>query len=96
TNEPGLENRVVAGVDHRLPLLVESRLWVDSQGEVRASARKRFQLTNRTAAFVGAQYDTATQWEWTGGVEHLVSKRFSLVAQHHSEHGLGGGLQWRF
>jgi hypothetical protein len=96
TNEHDVRNRAIAGVDYRLPLLIESALWIDSEGDVRASAAKRLQLTSRDAVFVGVEYDTGTQWEWSAGFEHLLTKRFSLVAQYHSEFGSGGGILWRF
>lgn len=96
TNEHDVEDRFVAGLEYRLPLLVETELWLDSEGDIRAEATKRFQLTPRSAVFVGGQYDSNTRWEWTAGAEYLLNKQFSLVAQYHSEYGLGGGLLWRF
>jgi hypothetical protein len=53
-------------------------------------------LARRLVAVADAEYDTATQWEWVAGAELVLTRRFSLVGQHHSEYGSGGGVGVRF
>lgn len=96
TNDEDAENRAVAGVNYRLPLIVWASASVDSEGDFRLALAKRFQVTPRLGAFGEVEYDTNTEWEWTAGVDYTLTKEFSLIGQYHSEYGLGGGLQIRF
>jgi hypothetical protein len=96
TNREDEEDRAFGGIEYRLPYLVHSNLLIDSEGDVRVGLEKSLQLTDRISWFVGVQYDSGSLWEWTTGAECLLSKRFSLVTQYHSEHGFGAGLGFRF
>lgn len=96
TNRDDEENRFIAGIDYRLPLLVATSLSLDSEGNLRIGIGKSVQLTDRLSLFADVRYDTGTEWEWSVGADYVLSKRFSLVTQYHSEHGLGGGIGFRF
>jgi len=95
-NENGAKNRGIVGLNYRLPYFVESEFLVDTRGDVRLRLGKNFQITDRLSAFAEGEYDTGTQWEWSAGVTYLLNQRFSLIAQHHSSHGTGGGIVIRF
>jgi hypothetical protein len=96
TNESDSRDRFFAGVLYRLPLLVDSELTLDSEGELRVSLDKSLQLTDRTSLHTGVEYDTGTGWEWSAEAEWFLSNSFSLVGGYHSDHGWGGGLSFRF
>jgi FtsP/CotA-like multicopper oxidase with cupredoxin domain len=90
------ETRGVFGFRYLLPLNLESRMWVDTDGGARVTIAKEFQLTPRLALFGEAQYDTHDLWEGQSGLSYTINKNVSLTGQWHSEYGWGGGLQIRF
>ena len=96
TNDEDAENRAVIGFNYRLPLIVWANVSLDSQGDARITLVKRFQLTSRLNAFGRVEYGTNTQWEWSAGAEFTLNKPFSLIAQYHSDYGIGAGLSIRF
>lgn len=96
TNREDEEDRAFGGIEYRLPYLVHSSVQIDSEGDVRVGIEKSLQLTDRISWFAGVQYDSGSLWEWTTRAEYLLSKRFSLITQYHSEHGFGAGLGFRF
>ena len=79
-----------------LPLNVESRAWIDSEGDARFNLGKSFELTPRLALFGEAQYDTHDEWEGSVGLSYTVGKSVSLIGQWNSDYGVGLGLQIRF
>jgi FtsP/CotA-like multicopper oxidase with cupredoxin domain len=90
------DTRGVLGFRYLLPLNLESRAWIDTDGGARFNLGKSLELTPRLAVFGEAQYDTHDDWEGSAGLSYMVHKYFSLVGQWHSEYGFGGGLQIRF
>lgn len=86
----------VAGVRVLLPLLIESRAWVDTDGDFRFIFEKELAILPRLHAFGDVEYDTAQKWEWSTGAEWVLSKNLSLIGQYHSEFGPGGGIEYRF
>ncbi|MBW2582759.1 MAG: multicopper oxidase domain-containing protein [Deltaproteobacteria bacterium] len=90
------DTRGVLGFRYLLPLNLESRAWIDTDGGARFNLGKSFELTPRLALLGEAQYDTHDNWEGSAGLSYMVHKYFSLVGQWHSEYGFGGGLQIRF
>lgn len=96
TNDEDAEDRAFAAIGYRFPYLVTSNLQVDSEGDLRASLAKSIMLTDRLGLFGGVQYDTGSNWEWTVGMDYMLTKQFSLVTQYHSDHGFGGGIGFRF
>ena len=90
------KTRGVLGLRYLLPLNVESRAWVDSDGGARISVDKDFELTPRLVLFGEAEYDTHDLWEGSAGLNYTICKNFSLTALWHSEFDWGGGVQIRF
>ena len=96
TNMDDAENRAFAGIEYRLPYLIESSLQIDSEGDARIGLSKALQITDRLGVFAGVEYDTGSEWEWTVGADYILTKQFSLITQYHSEYGFGGGFSFRF
>ncbi|RYD47012.1 MAG: hypothetical protein EOP85_06280, partial [Verrucomicrobiaceae bacterium] len=96
TDHEGEEDRAFAGIQYRLPLLVESSVQLDSEGDLRLGLGKSLRITDRLGIFGEVQYDTGSKWEWSVGADHILTKQFSLITQYHSDYGFGGGLQFRF
>ena len=88
--------RGVVGFHYLLPVNIESRFWVDTDGEIRISLDKELELTPRLMPYFEVEYDTHEKWEGSIGLSYLISKGFSLVAQWHSEFMWGAGVQVRF
>lgn len=96
TDSEDEENRAFAGVNYRLPYLVDSFAQLDSEGELRVGLGKSYQVTDRLSVFGEIEYDTGSEWEWSAGADWLLNKQFSLTTQYHSDHGFGGGIRFRF
>jgi FtsP/CotA-like multicopper oxidase with cupredoxin domain len=90
------DHRGIIGVRYLLPLLFESTLWVDTDGEFRVIFENELQLTDRLYAFGEFQYDTESDEEWVAGAGLTLSRYFSIVGQYHSEYKGGAGIQIRF
>jgi hypothetical protein len=90
------EDRGIIGIRYLLPLLFESALWVDTEGDVRLTVDKEIQLTDRLYAFGEFQYDTESKEEWSAGAGWTLSRHFSIVGQYHSEYKGGAGINIRF
>lgn len=89
-------DRPFAAIQYRLPYLIESSAGIDGEGDVRVGLGKSLAITDRLGIFTELQYDTGSDLEWSAGATWILSKRFSLISQYHSDHGFGGGLQFRF
>ncbi len=89
-------DRAFAGVQYRLPYLIQSSLQVDSEGDLRAALGKSLQLTDRVSGFSEVEFDTNTKWDWRVGLEATLTKQFSLITEFHSDYGFGGGIGFRF
>ena len=96
TNIEDTEDRAILGVNYRLPLMAWASAMIDSEGDGRFTLSKNLQLTSRLVIFGRVQYDTGTQWEWTTGAEYTLNKPLSIIAQYHSDYGMGAGLTVRF
>ena len=90
------ETRGVFGLRYLLPLNLESRVWIDTDGGARFNMEKSFELSPRLTLVGKAQYDSHDKWEGSSHLSYLIHKNFSLIGQWHSEYGFGGGLQIRF
>jgi len=89
--------RGTGGFTWLLPLLIESRWWLDTDGGGRFSFAKEFTLTPRLALFGEAEYDTHDeQWESQAGVSYMLSQSLSLIGQWHADFGWGAGVIIRF
>jgi len=96
TNHHESVDRAFGGVEYRFPYLIDSFAQVDSEGDFRFGLGKSLRMTDRLSIFGEIQYDTGSEWEWSAGAEFLLTKQFSLISEYHSEHGIGGGLSFRF
>ena len=96
SNHDNAGNRIVAGINYRLPLMIWADLSVDSEGNGRFQLSKRFQLTSRLGVSSYAFYDTGSQWEWSAGADYTLTRNTSLSLSYHSDYGLGAGLLYRF
>jgi FtsP/CotA-like multicopper oxidase with cupredoxin domain len=92
----GEETRGILGVRYLLPLNFESSAWLDNDGGQRFMLEKEFELTPRIGLHGEVEYDTHEQWEGKVGLSYLINKEFSILANWHSEYGIGFGLQLRF
>jgi len=89
--------RGVFGFTYLLPLNIDSRYWLDTDGGVRLDFDKEFMLTPRLALIGEAEYDThETRWEGKTGLTYVLSKNISLIGQWHSEYDWGAGAIIRF
>ena len=96
SNHDNAGNRIVAGINYRLPLMIWADLSVDSEGNGRFQLSKRFQLTPRLGVSGCAFYDTGSQWEWSAAADYTLTRNTSLSLSYHSDYGLGAGLLYRF
>lgn len=85
--------RGILGLRYLLPLNLEMRAWLDTDGGGRVSFEKLFHLTPRLGLYGEAEYDSHDLWEGKTGLSYIVSKNISLLLQWHSEFGWGGGLR---
>lgn len=95
--EDKVENaRGIIGFDYRLPLNIESRVWIDSGGGARLTLGKKIKLTPRLSAFGEVEYDTRRLWEGNAGLAYQVNQNVSLIGKWHFDYGWGGGLRVEF
>lgn len=97
TNEgayPGA--RGIFGYRYPLPFLLSTFGWVDTEGEFRFGIAKSYPITDRLHAFGDLEYDTVTEYEWSTGLEYILTKDVSITGNYHSEFGVGGGVAIRF
>lgn len=91
------ETRGVLGLAWLLPLNIESRYWLDSDGGGRFAFEKDFTLTPRLSVSGEAEYDThLSKWEGQAAVTYTISERAAVVGQWHSDYGWGIGPRFRF
>jgi hypothetical protein len=91
-----IDTRGILGLRYLLPLNLESRVWIDTDGGARFNLGRTFQLTPRLGLFGEARYDTHDDWEGVAGLSYTINKVLSLIGQWNSDYGFGGGLQIRF
>ena len=96
TNDADAEDRALAGINYRLPLMAWLNASLDTEGDARFTVAKRFQLSPRLGVWGEAFYDTGTQWEWSAGADYTLTRSTSLTASYHSDFGLGVGVLIRF
>lgn len=95
----GLENEVekgIFGVRYLLPLNFESEWRIDTKGDFRISLGNSAQLTNNLNLFADFEYDTETKIEWTTELNYTIVKNLRVVAQYHSDFGMGVGFRLMF
>jgi FtsP/CotA-like multicopper oxidase with cupredoxin domain len=90
------EGRGVVGVSYLLPLNIESRVWADTDKEIRISLEKKLQVASRLSISGSAEYDTGTHWEGVVRAEWTLNKYASLAGIYHSDYKGGIGVIIRF
>jgi CopA family copper-resistance protein len=90
------DNRGVFGLMYKLPLNIDTDVWVDTDGGARVRFAKNIPLTPRLMLGLEARYDTHDYWEERVLLDYMVSKHASVIGQWHSDYGLGAGLRVRF
>jgi FtsP/CotA-like multicopper oxidase with cupredoxin domain len=91
------KTRGVIGLHYLLPLNIESRAWVDTDGGARFIFDKEVDLTPRLKLLGEAEYDThKSEWEGSAGLTYTIHKNFSLVTLWHSDYDWGGGVRILF
>lgn len=88
--------RGIIGFNYLLPLLIESRFWINTRGDVRLELDKEIQLTSRLGILGAVEYDTRDLWEWKLAASWTLSRYLWLRSQYHSDFGLGLGLEIRY
>jgi len=91
TNEEQ-KTRGIFGIYYLLPFLIDSTVWVDTEGDFRFIFDKEMQLTKYITAFGNLQFDTESKWEAEVGGTFFLHKNFSLIAKWHNEFGPGVGV----
>ena len=86
------ENTAIAGIHYVLPLLIESDLRIDSEGELRLGLESELQLTDRS--------NFAWQWntddEYRFELTYELNKKVNLIANFDSDFNGGAGLKFSF
>jgi CopA family copper-resistance protein len=90
------ETRGIGGFDYLLPLNVEWRFWVDTEGGARLTLEKGLEMTPRLMLLGEVEYDTHEEWEGMVTLSCVVTRNLSLVGSWHSEFSWGGGVNLRF
>jgi hypothetical protein len=90
------ETRGIAGIHYLLPLNIESRGWIDTDGGVRVMLEKALELTPRLSLSGEAEYDTHEDWEGNVYLSYTLTKNISLIGKWHSEYSWGGGINILF
>ena len=68
------ETKTIFGFRYILPLNIESRTWIDHEGEARISLEKQFELTPRLSLDLETQYDTKEDWENAISLSYIRSE----------------------
>lgn len=87
------EQRGIFGLRYLLPFNIESEWRIDTKAEFRVSVEKFFQLTNTIDFFTEFEYDTEKKQEWVLGIHYSWQRNVGLMAQYHSEFGMGAGIK---
>jgi hypothetical protein len=90
------KTRGLVGIHYLLPLNIESRGWIDTDGGARFMLEKSLELTPRLSLSGESEYDTHEEWEGSVSLSYILSKNISLEGKWHSEYSWGGGINIRF
>jgi hypothetical protein len=89
-------NRGVFGLMYRLPLNIDSTVWVDTDGGARVKLAKGIPLAPRLDLGGEVEYDTHDYWEGRVHLDYMLNKNAAVIGQWHSDYGWGAGLRVRF
>jgi hypothetical protein len=81
---------------YRLPLNIDSTVWVDTDGGARVRLSKSIPLTPRLMLGGEARYDTHDYWEERVHLDYLIYKNVAVIGQWHSTYGWGIGARIMF
>jgi CopA family copper-resistance protein len=90
------EIRGIVGIHYLLPLNIESRGWIDTDGGARFMLEKSLELTPRLSLSGETEYDTHEKWEGSVNLSYIVTKNIALMGKWHSEYSWGGGINILF
>jgi hypothetical protein len=90
------DTKGIFGFHYLLPLNIDTRTWLDTEGEARVSMEKEFELTPRLSLGLEAEYDTREDWETSAAISYMLYKQVSFIVKWHSEYNWGGGITIRF
>ena len=88
------KTRAIIGYNYLLPGLIDTKLWVDSDGDARVWFIKEIMLTNNTGLELEYKYDTELKSEWSATMDYRINKQLSIDARYHSETKWGIGIRW--
>jgi len=86
------ENNIIAGLHYVLPLLIESDLRVDSDGDLRFGLSSELQLMDR----LEFEWAWNTDNEYRFELAHEINKQIDLVTNFDSDISLGIGINIKF
>ncbi len=90
------KTRGIVGIHYLLPLNIESRGWIDTDGGARFILDKSLELSPRLSLSGEAEYDTHEEWEGSVNLSYILTKNISLIGRYHSEYSWGGGINILF
>jgi CopA family copper-resistance protein len=90
------DTRGVFGFMYKLPLNIDTDVWVDTDGGARVRFAKNIPLTPRLMLGVEARFDTHRYWEERVLLDYMLHKNVSIIGQWHSDYGVGAGVRVRF
>jgi CopA family copper-resistance protein len=90
------KTRGIVGIHYLLPLNIESRGWIDTDGGARFMLEKSLELTPRLSLSGEAEYDTHEEWEGSVNLSYILTKNIALIGKWHSEYSWGGGINILF
>jgi len=90
------KTRAIIGYNYLLPGLIDTKLWVDSEGDARIWFIKELMLTNNTGLELEYKYDTELKSEWSATLDYRINKQLSVAARYHSDTQWGVGVRWYF
>jgi len=85
-----------AGLEYRLPYLIDTQWSIDAHGNGRVVLGKYQQLTDRLGVHADLEYDTEEGWQYQAGLRWILNSTFDLTAGYHSDHAWGGGVGFHF
>ena len=93
------ENSAVIGMRYLLPFFINADLSINHKLEPRLGISGTLWLFPKTEFFYAVESafaDELFSWEYNLGLEQMISRDFSIVADYHNHYGVGAGVEVRF
>ena len=90
--ETDSKNRMIAGVNYMLPLLIDAELRIDSTGHFRLELENALQLTNR----VRFHWNWNTDAEYRVRFSYEINKKAVITGGYDSDFKSGAGFEYRY